>query len=196
MGARLPPDRLEATIETLAGLRGAKGSHAVRFADLKVINPRAYKALVVGLEVEEEADALDTRLTASEGDVTSLKDSVSGLQGDVTSLQDATTADATLARLLDVDGAGSGLDADLLDGQQASAFQAAMTRKKELVTSSALSHPHTLAKTPINIEYLDVSIDGILVDQNKITLSGKDVSHTDGAWPTLTTITFLYWTTE
>lgn len=57
------------------------------------------------------------KVIANLEDVTSIEADVSELQDDVDALEAATTAAAILAALLTVDGSGSGLDADLLDGE-------------------------------------------------------------------------------
>lgn len=70
----------------------------------------------------------------------------------ILNVEDGATADQTaaeiLAALLTVDGAGSGLDADLLDGNSSAAFQAAdadLTTLSTAFTSASASGPASLA---------------------------------------------------
>ena len=72
------------------------------------------------------------------------------------SASDASAA-GMLSALLTVDGTGSGLDADLLDGLHATAFEAANANIQSHIGSSA--NPHTVTKTQVGLNNVDNTSD-------------------------------------
>ncbi len=75
------------------------------------------------------------------------------------------TAAQVLAKLITVDGAGSGLDADLLDGMDSTAF-------------APVSHTHTAANVTDFSEAVDDRVAALLVQGANVTLTYNDAANT------------------
>jgi len=109
--------------EILAMLLTVDGAGSALDADLLDGQHGAYYADAAGLATEKgRNDAQDVSISNNAAGISALNTSVSNLQTDVTALEADTTAAATLTKIKTVDGAGSGLDADLLDGRDSAYF--------------------------------------------------------------------------
>jgi hypothetical protein len=131
----------------------AAASHSHTASDVSDFQEAAQDAAAAALT---DSDTIDFAYDDSEGEITAeVKD------GSITSTKLADGA--ALAEILDDDGAGSGLDADLLDGQHAAAFAAA-------------SHSHTSADVSDFTEAAQDAIGAMLDDSATIALTYTDAT--------------------
>ena len=154
-----------------AKLRINAATQAVEHEDIKAVET----------EVAAVSDSVSTTVTSQ---LTSVSSDVQAVSSDVTSLSGAMTAklDASaytaadvLTKVKTVDGSGSGLDADTLDGQHASAFQPAgsyLTGNQTITLTGDASGSGT---TSINVTVADDSHNHVIsnVDGLQAALDGK-----------------------
>lgn len=115
---------LQAALDSKAGsAQGALADTAVQPADLAPYALTSYVDAQVAALIDTAPGTLDTlnELAAALGDDPNFATTISTQIGAKLDASAYTAADV-LTKLLTVDGTGSGLDADLLDGQHASAF--------------------------------------------------------------------------
>lgn len=132
----------------------------------------------------EDIVTVESEVTAVSTDVaTTVTNQLSAVSTDVSTKLDATsyTAEDVLAKVKTVDGSGSGLDADTLDGQHASAFQPAgsyltgnqtITLTGDVSGSGTTSIAVTIADDSHN--HIIANVDGLQAALNgKLSTSGK-----------------------
>mgnify|MGYP001430219471 CR=1 FL=1 len=135
----------------------------------------------VETEVAAVSDSVSTtvtsQLTSVSSDVQATSDAVTSLSSAMTAKLDASvyTAADVLTKVKAVDGSGSGLDADTLDGQHASAFQPAgsyLTGNQTITLTGDVSGSGT---TSINVVVADDSHNHVIsnVDGLQTALDGK-----------------------
>ena len=135
----------------------------------------------------DATNELNTGLAFSAGTLT-LTDAGGDLTADLSPLSD--TAAEILAKLITVDGSGSGLDADLLDGLEASDIIAMASNSDARTPISSIpftiTQPGSYVMTQ-NLENTTNNADGIIIDANNVTLdlggytlSGGSVNSDDG----------------
>lgn len=154
-----------------AKLRINAATQAIEHEDIKAVET----------EVAAVSDSVSTtvtsQLTSVSNDVQATSDAVTSLSGAMTAKLDASayTASDVLTKVKTVDGSGSGLDADTLDGQHASAFQPAgsyLTGNQTITLTGDASGSGT---TSINVTVADDSHNHIIanVDGLQAALDGK-----------------------
>ncbi|WP_395377231.1 beta strand repeat-containing protein [Marinicella sp. W31] len=128
---------------------------------------------------------------ALSGDDLTITDAGGDLTADLSALSD--TAAEVLAKLITVDGSGSGLDADLLDGLEASdiiAMAGSDMRTQISTIPFTISQPGSYVVTQ-NLTHSTLNADGITIDASNVTLdlggytiSGGDgtINSDDGIW--------------
>lgn len=98
---------------------------------------------------------------------------------DSADVADQITAADLLAKLLTVDGAGSGLDADLLDGQSAAAFAAAGSGLTKLTSTAT---PTTFESSTAEVDIFTYSISGAAAgDVYRLVLGGDYLNFSGSA---------------
>ena len=134
--------------------QGALADSAIQLGDLAPYALETYVDSAIATLVDTAPATLDTlnELAAALGDDPNFATSVSNQIGTKLNASAYTAADV-LAKMVTVDGAGSGLDADLLDGQQATAFA---TAAQGLLADSA-TQPSDLATVATTGAYGDLS---------------------------------------
>ena len=154
-----------------AKLRINAATQAIEHEDIKAVET----------EVAAVSDSVSTtvtsQLTSVSSDVQAASDAVTSLSGAMTAKLDASvyTASDVLTKVKTVDGSGSGLDADTLDGQHASAFQPAgsyLTGNQTITLTGDVSGSGT---TSINVTVADDSHNHVIsnVDGLQAALDGK-----------------------
>ena len=83
--------------------------------------------------ISAAVSSLNSAIVSNDSDITSI-------QSDVSSLQTATTAANLLTAIQTVDGAGSGLDADLLDGSSSAAFCQVANNLSDVTAATAFNN--------------------------------------------------------
>ncbi|WP_395377230.1 beta strand repeat-containing protein [Marinicella sp. W31] len=134
----------------------------------------------------DATNELNTGFALSAGMLT-ITDAGGDLTADLSALSD--TAAEVLAKLITVDGSGSGLDADLLDGLEASDIIAMAGSDMRTQISSipfTISQPGSYVVTQ-NLTNSVNNADGIIIDANNVTLdlggytiSGGSINSDDG----------------
>jgi hypothetical protein len=154
-----------------AKLRINAATQAIEHDDIKAVETE------VAAVSDSVSNTVTSQLTSVSSDVQAVSADVSSLSGAMTAKLDASvyTAADVLTKVKTVDGAGSGLDADTLDGQHASAFQPAgsyLTGNQTITLTGDASGSGT---TSINVTVADDSHNHVIsnVDGLQAALDGK-----------------------
>lgn len=109
--------------EILAALITVDGAGSNLDADLLDGQHGAYYATQADMTAVEDVNTnQDADIAANASNITFNANNITDLQSDMTAVQAGQTAAAILAKLITVDGPGSGLDADTLDGHDTAFF--------------------------------------------------------------------------